>query len=162
VFTQINPAMEPGSYLPIEQFPILKYIPSRWVSSKARAKDSYKFMTATWLDARKRVDERRRHGDERNSLADRLLSGETKSDVPMNDTQLCNFLGVLQEAGSDTTASMMLTHILFLAKHPWVQEKARMELDRVCGTARMPLWEDFKDLPYINCIVKEGMRIRPM
>jgi cytochrome P450 len=52
--------------------------------------------------------------------------------------------------------------MLYLGKYPEVQEKARLELDRVCGTDRMPIWKDFKDLPYINCIVKEGLRIRPL
>lgn len=27
---------------------------------------------------------------------------------------------------------------------------------------RVPVWEDFDRLPYINCIVKEGVRIRPV
>lgn len=26
----------------------------------------------------------------------------------------------------------------------------------------MPVWEDFKALPYINCIMKEGLRWRPL
>jgi cytochrome P450 len=57
---------------------------------------------------------------------------------------------------------VVLTSILYLAKHPWVQKKAQEELDRVCGDRRMPTWDDFKELPYINCIVKEGMRMRPV
>jgi cytochrome P450 len=82
-------------------------------------------------------------------------------DTALNSTQTSNFFGVLHEAASDTTSSMVLTAILYLAKYPWVQEKAHVELDRVCGY-RMPTWDDFKDLPYINCIVKEGLRIRPV
>lgn len=27
---------------------------------------------------------------------------------------------------------------------------------------RMPVWDDFNDLPYINCIVKEGLRWHPV
>lgn len=26
----------------------------------------------------------------------------------------------------------------------------------------MPVWADFKDIPYINCIVKEGLRWHPV
>jgi cytochrome P450 len=55
-----------------------------------------------------------------------------------------------------------LTSILLLAKHPNVQKKAQAELDRICGTERLPRWSDHNDLPYINCIVKEGLRIRPV
>jgi cytochrome P450 len=56
---------------------------------------------------------------------------------------------------------MLLTLILAFTKHPEVQVKARKELDAVCGTERTPLFSDFEQLPYINCIVKEAMRWRP-
>ena len=75
---------------------------------------------------------------------------------------MSNFLGTLHQGAADTTSSVMLSNILYLAKYPWVQDKARVELDRVCGTKRMPTWSDFKELPYINCIIKEGLRIRPV
>jgi cytochrome P450 len=154
--------MEMGTYLPIEQFPILKYIPDSWVSSKARATKCYETVLSTWIEGVNKVEERRNNGDERNSLTDRLLSSDLKSDVSMTRNQLSMFLGAIMQGAADTTASMMLTHILFLAKHPLAQEKAHAELNRVCGVERMPRWADFKDLPYINCILKEGLRIRPV
>ena len=80
----------------------------------------------------------------------------------MSIQQESNFIGALQQGAADTTASMMLTAILYLAKHPWVQKKAQDELDRICGDARMPTWGDLKELPYINCIVKENLRVRPV
>lgn len=119
-------------------------------------------MTNIWNEARDRVEKRRNSGDKRESLLDKLLDGDIKCDVPLSYTELNNFLGGLHMGASDTTATATLTTILFLAKHPEFQEKARVELDRVCGTERIPKWADFQDLPYINCIVKEGLRIRPM
>lgn len=56
---------------------------------------------------------------------------------------------------------MLLTIILALAKFPEVQAKARKELDEVCGVNRTPLFSDFQQLPYINCIIKEALRWRP-
>lgn len=29
-------------------------------------------------------------------------------------------------------------------------------------SSRLPLWSDYGKLPYINCIIKEGMRIHPV
>jgi cytochrome P450 len=107
------------------------------------------------------VEARRKEGDDRNSIADRILSGGIKLESAWTGTETSNYFAVFHEAASDTTSSMTLTDILYLAKNPWVQDKAQVELDRVCGE-RMPTWEDFKDLPYINCIVKEGLRIRPV
>lgn len=73
-----------------------------------------------------------------------------------------NFLGTMHQGAADTTSSMLLTSVLYMAKYPWVQKKAQAELDRVCGDARVPTWQDFKDLPYINCIVKEALRVKPV
>jgi len=65
-------------------------------------------------------------------------------------------------AGADTTASHILTLILAFAKFPHIVKKAQAEIDRICGPDRAPQWSDFKSLPYINCIVKEGLRWRPV
>ncbi|KAF2021108.1 cytochrome P450 2D18 [Aaosphaeria arxii CBS 175.79] len=158
----ISPASEPGASLPIDQFPILKLIPDRWAPSKARAKLCYEEVTKVWIKARDLVEERRRNGDERDCLADRMMSGSIKSDIPLSDIELANFLGALSQGAADTTMSAMMTSILYLATSPWVQEKARVELDSVCGVERMPLWEDFDRIPYINCIIKEGLRVNPV
>jgi cytochrome P450 len=112
--------------------------------------------------ARAKVEARRKAGDLRDSLLDRILDGSIKPDVALTDSQMNNtLLGTLHQAGSDTSAGATLTSILFLAKHPEFQEKARAELDVVCGTKRLPRWSDVGKLPYITCIVKEGLRIRP-
>lgn len=79
----------------------------------------------------------------------------------MSQPAFNNLLGELMEAGADTTANQILTIILALAKNPKIQEKARKEIDAVCGTERAPLFSDFEKMPYINAIIKEGLRWRP-
>lgn len=71
-------------------------------------------------------------------------------------------MGELVEGGADTTAAQLLTLILAFGMYPEVQVKARKELDACCGTEHSPSWSDFANLPYINYIVKEGMRWRPV
>lgn len=102
-------------------------------------------------------------------------------DIPHSKSQMAGFVGALLDAGIGT---MMLTHVLWLAAHPWVQKKAWEEIDKVVGSERyvfvlnsvlrykeiltssvrhrLPVWSDFPNLPYINCIMKEGLRIRPL
>lgn len=75
---------------------------------------------------------------------------------------LANYLGAVMQAGAETTASAIKTNIMFLATHPEVQEKAQREIDAVCGAERLPTFSDFKKMPYINCIIKESQRIRPV
>ncbi|KAF6823682.1 cytochrome p450 [Colletotrichum musicola] len=162
VMEAVSKALSPGSYLPVDQFPILKLLPERWIMGRQRAKDLYVMMTGVWQDARERVDARRSAGDKRDSMLDRIIDGEIASDVPLSYSGVNNLIGGIHQAAADTTATAVLTTILFLAKHPEFQDKARVELDRVCGSTRMPVWSDFDDLPYINCIVKEGLRMRPV
>lgn len=93
---------------------------------------------------------------------DQLLDGDTQSDPAFQGTKLANYMGALMQGAAETSALTMRTNVLFLAAHPWVQEKAQKELDAVCGTDRLPTFADFKDIPYLNCILKEGLRIRPV
>jgi len=93
-------------------------------------------MDAVWSEARRQVDARRAEGLKRNCIIDQLLDDPDKLDMRLTPNQLNHFLGVLVEGGAETTASSVLTSVLFLAQHPEVQEKARKELDRVCGPNR--------------------------
>ncbi|KAK4943990.1 hypothetical protein LTR10_016510 [Elasticomyces elasticus] len=72
-------------------------------------------------------------------------------------------LGSLMEAGSDTTRVSIYDMIAAAATYPdWV-ERARAQLDKVCGAnaERLPEWSDREDLPYITATVKEIFRWRP-
>ena len=155
--------MSPGTYLPTEQFPLLGWIPKQWLNSTVRAENCFKTMTRIWVKAQKHVEARRNRGDKRESLMDELLDDEDiKLDTAFQGTKLANFVGALMEGAAETSSLAMRTNILFLAAHPWVQDKAHKELDALCGVERMPTFADFKALPYINCIMKEGLRIRPV
>lgn len=134
-------------------------------------------MDSLWSRARKKVDDRRARGDVRDSIIDLKLGEYNTNGWTMSQHSFNTMFGELLEAGADSkfthwpvtgiilthaaTANMLLTLILAVTKFPEVQVKARKELDAVCGTKRTPLFSDFECLPYINCIVKEGLRWRP-
>lgn len=42
------------------------------------------------------------------------------------------------------------------------QPRAHAEIDAVIGEDQSPRWEDFSKLPYVNMIIKEGHRWRPV
>jgi cytochrome P450 len=91
---------------------------------------------------------------------DRVIDGDIIPDEPMFGSTFVNFFATIWAAAADTTAVALLTNIRYLAAHPEVQRKAQAELDKVCGAHRPPTWADFDRLPYINCIMKEGLRIQ--
>ena len=55
-------------------------------------------------------------------------------------------------------------HTFFLAMrlHPDVQSRARRELEAVLGTHRLPTFEDFGSVPYIDALIKEVIRWQPI
>jgi cytochrome P450 len=156
-------AMEAGANPPVDEYPILKLIPKKFAFWKRRALAAGVVFDTIWGKARRLVEERRAKGDKRDCIIDRLLDEYgKKKEWPMSQHAFNNLIGEVVEGAADTTAAQLLTLILALAKKPHVQEKARQEIDALCPPDRPPKWTDFKDLPYINQIIKEGMRWRPV
>lgn len=107
-----------------------------------------------------RVRARMLKGDARPCFAIDFLKETEKSN--MDDDQKLFALGSLLEAGSDTSRMTMSQLIAAAVLQPdWV-ERAREQLDRVCGDAqRLPRFEDKPNLPFITAAVKEGFRWYP-
>lgn len=108
------------------------------------------------------IDDRRSKGDKRNSVADHLLDEYEHTKWPMSQYDFDHTLGEMVEGGADTTAGSLLSIVLAITKNPHVQKRAREEIDPVCGTERGPSWSDFEKLPYVNAVVKEALRWRPV
>lgn len=64
-------------------------------------------------------------------------------------------------AGMDTTSISVEWAMAELVKNPRVQRKAQEELDRVIGSSRVMNETDFSNLPYLQCVVKEALRLHP-
>jgi cytochrome P450 len=69
--------------------------------------------------------------------------------------------GSLLEAGSDTTAGILYGFIQAMVVWPEVQRKVREEVDRVVGSERLPSIDDYTNLPYVRCCIKESLRWMP-
>jgi cytochrome P450 len=63
------------------------------------------------------------------------------------------------EAGSDTTASTLLSFLMAMAKHPEVLKKCQDEVDGVCGLERSPGIQDAQNLPYLRAVMQEVSKI---
>ena len=76
--------------------------------------------------------------------------------------EIAYIAGTLIEAGTDTTKMSMIELIAGTAMYPdWI-ERARKELDAVCGAnaERLPQFDDSDRLPMIKAAVKEALRWR--
>ncbi|RVE60878.1 hypothetical protein OJAV_G00185370 [Oryzias javanicus] len=65
-------------------------------------------------------------------------------------------------AGVETTSTTLLWILAYLLHHPEVQRRAQEELDEHVGSDRAPNLSDRGRLPYLDCVINEGMRIRPV
>lgn len=159
---QFAAVMEPGQAPPVDDIPILKYIPASMAQWKRNTIQAGKDYNDLWAECRRRLDARRATGVRRNCVTDLLLDEWESKGWPMTNRDFDITIADFVAGGADTTASQVQTLCLAFAKWPEVQKRAREQIDAVCGTDRSPVWQDFAALPYINQIVKEGMRWRPV
>ncbi|CAK47221.1 hypothetical protein CBS115989_372 [Aspergillus niger] len=71
-------------------------------------------------------------------------------------------LGILVDAGFETTWTVMKIFVLAMRSDPRFVAVARKELDEVVGEDRMPTFEDQEKLVYIQAVVDETLRWRSM
>ncbi|OTB02671.1 hypothetical protein M426DRAFT_61715 [Hypoxylon sp. CI-4A] len=70
--------------------------------------------------------------------------------------------GAVFIAGSNTTFATTTVAVLNMMLNPGIFEKARAEIDRVVGTDRLPTLDDRPNLRYIDYLVEETSRWRPL
>lgn len=71
-------------------------------------------------------------------------------------------LGVMYDmfiAGRETTSNTITWACAYVAANPRIQEKLHEELSKVIGSDRIITIEDKNNLPYINAIIQETLRI---
>ncbi|KAK7407435.1 hypothetical protein VNO78_09355 [Psophocarpus tetragonolobus] len=63
--------------------------------------------------------------------------------------------------GTDTVAILLEWILARMVLHPEMQAKAQREIDAVCGASRLVSDADIPNLRYLQCIVKETLRMHP-
>ncbi|KAJ1266029.1 hypothetical protein BS78_08G119700 [Paspalum vaginatum] len=109
---------------------------------------------------------RRRAGDgrdaEKRGIIDELLSLQETDPEYYTDTIIKGVVLMLLTAGTDTSALTTEWAMAQLLTHPEALRKARAEIDANVGTARMVEESDITNLPYLQCVVKETLRLCPI
>ncbi|EIW84448.1 cytochrome P450 [Coniophora puteana RWD-64-598 SS2] len=85
---------------------------------------------------------------------------ETMVEVPYSE--LKHKLASGYAAGEDTTGSTLMIFILAMALYPEVQTRAQSEIDSVVGSGRLPSFDDWETLPYVEAVFRETLRWYPV
>ncbi|KAF8715922.1 hypothetical protein HU200_026885 [Digitaria exilis] len=84
-----------------------------------------------------------------------------KEQYDLSEDTVIGLLWDMITAGMDTTVISVEWAMAELVRNPRVQKKLQEELDRVVGRDRVMLETDFQNLPYLQAVVKESLRLHP-
>ncbi|QRW09774.1 cytochrome P450 family protein [Ceratobasidium sp. AG-Ba] len=152
--------LSPGATPPIDLLPILKYVPRIFAPWKIQCDKIRDIQQRFYFGLQHEAQTRLAQGNENGSFMEQVLGLQKK--VGLNDRQVGYLGGSMIEGGAGTTSAWIKVLVMALAAYPDAQKKAHDELDRVVGSGRMPTLEDLPHLPYVQAIIKEVHRWRPI
>lgn len=82
------------------------------------------------------------------ALQERFVRGPSRMDVWLT--------------GNLQTSSALMTFMLAMVENPRVWKRAQAVIDAIVGTDRVPEFDDRPSLPYVDAIVRETLRWRPV
>jgi cytochrome P450 len=121
-----------------------------------------------YLRARKFLDDtmaaliaqHRTSGEDTGDVVSMLLQAQDEDGSTMSDQQVRDETLTLLAAGHATTANTLTWTFYLLSNHPEVRAKLLDELRRVLA-GRAPTVDNLAQLPYLDMVVKESMRLYP-
>lgn len=95
-----------------------------------------------------------------NLLQSLLVAAET--DAAFDAREIADNVLTMLLAGEDTTANSLAWTLYFMARHPEIQERMRAEVDAVTGGSELESFAHTRELPYIDAVINEAMRLKPV
>ena len=146
--------MTPGKWM-VDVFPVLNHLPR---------------ILAPW----KRIGDEMHHRESKLFIENTTKAQKTpnwnwskhamglKKINKLSATELGYIIGILYQAGSDTTSVTLCDVVVACLLHPDAVRKAQEELDSVIGQDRLPEIDDMANIPYTIGFLQEVMRLRPI
>ncbi|XP_047318534.1 cytochrome P450 78A5-like [Impatiens glandulifera] len=146
-----------GTFNWSDHFPILGWLDVQGVRRRSR-----KLVSKVDGFVRKIIDDHSMVTDQDNNhgyFVDVLLDLERENKITRSD-----MVAVLWEMifrGTDTVAILLEWILARLVLHPDIQAKALAEIETTIGSSRAVMESDIPNLPYLQAIVKETLRMHP-
>ena len=106
------------------------------------------------------IRERRAKPEEADDVLSILINTHDEDGASLTDKELIGQTGLLFVAGHETTSYAMMWTLFLLAQHPQIYADLLDELDSKLG-GRAPTIEELQDLPLMESVIKESMRLIP-
>ncbi len=108
------------------------------------------------------ITERRQNPGRYTDILAMLVQAQAADNTGLiTDQQVCNEVKNLFAAGYEVTANSLAFALYLINEHPSVAARLRAEIDRVIGQ-RTIQFEDLAQMPYLECVLKESMRLLPV
>lgn len=78
-----------------------------------------------------------------------------------NEVYCTKLAQTLIVAATETTAITLTWALALMLKNPFTLKKARDEIDKLVGKDQNVSESDIKDLPYLQAVIKETLRLYP-
>ncbi|KAF8253206.1 cytochrome P450 [Wilcoxina mikolae CBS 423.85] len=105
------------------------------------------------------LEHRKRMGKSRADVFTHLLAEDTETGTTFSDAELASNSRLLIVAGSDTTSTTIACIFRELALNPSIQQKLYEEVHTAAQGFPVLDSKNTKDLPYLNGVVKETLRL---
>ncbi|KAI3760597.1 hypothetical protein L1987_50994 [Smallanthus sonchifolius] len=89
------------------------------------------------------------------------ISEDDSMEIKLTRENIKAFIQDIFAAGTDTSAITIEWALAELINHPNIMKKAQEEIDQVTGKKRLVQESDIPNLPYLQAIVKESLRLHP-
>ncbi|KAF4621791.1 hypothetical protein D9613_012201 [Agrocybe pediades] len=159
VSARLSEAAAPGAYI-VEFFHFLKHVPAWMAKWKREGMEWHEQETELFKSLNKDVEMKKKAEEMRSCFVGDLLDRQEQH--RLSEKESAWLAGILFSAGAETTSGTLTYFMLAMAIYPETIRKAHEELDRVVGRERAPSFSDLEDLPYIQAMVKEILRWKPV
>ncbi|KAI9570433.1 cytochrome P450 [Boletus coccyginus] len=171
IFTRASlPALTPENAVLLRAFPFLLSVPE-WVPALSRirreAGAAYALRTKMIETPYQWVLKRMEAGGDiaTDTMVFDHVRRMEKFDGPRHseyETALKYASSTAYSGATVTTSAVLMCFTLAMVKNPRIWKRAQAEIDAVIGTDRLPEYEDRPSLPYVDAIVRETLRWKPV
>ncbi|KAJ5619474.1 hypothetical protein N7510_003458 [Penicillium lagena] len=139
------------------------FLNKSWLATRLRGVGNSPLarVSMTKLEARREDANKQKYKD----LCSKFLKGQAKYPDLVRQDELLGIIMSTIGAGADTTAGTLTYTLYFLSKYPATRTKLLQEIEEHLRTGKLshpPKWTEVSNMPYLDAVLKESMRLLPV